>query len=373
MTYGYVTGHRSMVMDQRRNEYYLAAMEQIINHNSVVLDAGAGLGVLGLIAAQLGAKHVYLVEPADVISMTKTIVSENGLDGRVTCIQGKIEEVDLPQKVDLILSVFTGNFLLGEDLLPALFSARDKFLKPDGRLLPDKGVMEIVPVSIEEFYQEHIQSWSDPKFGLTFESARAHAVNTVFFGRDYLKNALYLADPIDLMSLDFRTAQDTNCHEEAQIVCNKSGLCHGFVGWFRMRLGEQWLSTGLHEPELHWSPAFLPIEPPLAVEIGDKIRIRIDRPAYGDWSWQVRIGPENRKYSTFFSLPLTKSRIRKSALNFKPELNRDGLILSYILNSFDGTQSTITLAEALCTKFPAEFSSENQAISYVKKLIYRFS
>ena len=42
------------------------------------------------------------------------IIKENNLSDKIECIEGKIEEIELPEKVDLIISVFTGNFLLSE-------------------------------------------------------------------------------------------------------------------------------------------------------------------------------------------------------------------------------------------------------------------
>ena len=45
---------------------HLNALAEVVGPDTVVIDLGAGTGVLGLIAARLGAKRVYLVEPADV-------------------------------------------------------------------------------------------------------------------------------------------------------------------------------------------------------------------------------------------------------------------------------------------------------------------
>ena len=67
MSYTQVTAHRHMVFDARRNAAYVRALEKLVTPDTVVLDLGAGLGVLGLYAARLGAKKVYLVEPEPVI------------------------------------------------------------------------------------------------------------------------------------------------------------------------------------------------------------------------------------------------------------------------------------------------------------------
>lgn len=140
-----------MLFDQIRNDAYFKALQAVMTPDSVVLDLGAGLGIHGLLAAKLGAKKVYLVEPQDVIGVAKQFAQANGFADRVECIQGRIEEISLPEQVDLIVSVFTGNFLLEEDLLPSLFYARDTYLKPGGFMIPNAAVMEAVPVSLPDF------------------------------------------------------------------------------------------------------------------------------------------------------------------------------------------------------------------------------
>ena len=74
-----------------------------IRADSRVLDLGAGTGVHGLMAARLGAKRVYLVEPENIISVAEEIVRSNGLEHVVRCLQGRIEEVQLPEPVDDLL------------------------------------------------------------------------------------------------------------------------------------------------------------------------------------------------------------------------------------------------------------------------------
>jgi len=138
MSYSSVTGHRSMALDRVRNDAYAAALERVVTPTSVVLDLGAGLGIHGLLAARLGARRVYLLEPEDVISVAEEAVRANHLQDVVTCLHGRLEDVDVPEPVDVVVSVLTGNFLLSEDLLPILFRARDAFLKPGARSFPTR-------------------------------------------------------------------------------------------------------------------------------------------------------------------------------------------------------------------------------------------
>ena len=107
MSYADFSGQRSMAFDRTRNAAYAAAIRKHVTPESVVLDLGAGLGVLGLIAAAAGARKVYLVEPESVIHGAREVAARNGFGDRVVAIQGRIEDVELPEKVDIITSVFT--------------------------------------------------------------------------------------------------------------------------------------------------------------------------------------------------------------------------------------------------------------------------
>ena len=275
MSYLAVQGQQIMTLDHRRNQAYYEAMKQVITPESIVLDLGAGLGILGILAAQLGAKRVYLVEPEAIINVAKDIVKSNGYSDRIQCLQGKIEEIELPEQVDVIISVFTGNFLLQEDLLPSLFYARDKYLRSGGIMIPNAARMEAVPVSAPEMYRQNITCWSEPHLEIDHSQARKYASQAIYFTRSELADAKYLAKPAELLAMDFYRCSSAECNVETTFAIDETELCHGWAGWFAMQLGDKWLSTAPHEPPLHWSSAFLPLDPPLQMQKGNRSRIQI--------------------------------------------------------------------------------------------------
>ena len=222
---------------------------------------------------------VYLVEPTDVIAVAGELVRANGLGDRVELIQGRIEDVTLPEAVDVITSVMTGNFLLSEDLLPSLFVARDRHLKPDGILLPSAATMCVAPVSAPALYEKEVACWSDGQRGLCFDAVRPYAANSVFVDRTLSRESSYLAPPADLLSFDLARATTTRCDAAVDVRVEVDGTCHGWLGWFRMVLGAQEFSTAPDEPRTHWAPLFLPIDPPVEVTAGERIALAVVRPA----------------------------------------------------------------------------------------------
>jgi protein arginine N-methyltransferase 1 len=61
----------------------------------VVLDIGAGTGILSIFAARAGARHVYAVEFSRTAELAIEIIRDNGLADKITVIQKRIEDVEL--------------------------------------------------------------------------------------------------------------------------------------------------------------------------------------------------------------------------------------------------------------------------------------
>lgn len=68
-------------------------------------------------------------------------------------INGKVEDVELPvDKVDTIISEWMGYFLIYESMLDTVLFARDKWLRQNGMLFPDKAAMFIAGIEDEQYY-----------------------------------------------------------------------------------------------------------------------------------------------------------------------------------------------------------------------------
>jgi type I protein arginine methyltransferase len=122
--------------------------------DKVVLDVGTGSGILAFFAAQAGAKKVYAVEASNSANTAKLLAEHNGYSNVVEVIQGKIEEITLPEKVDVIISEPIGFLLVHERMLESYVHARDKFLKPGGLMMPTTGSIVFGPLTDEVMHRE---------------------------------------------------------------------------------------------------------------------------------------------------------------------------------------------------------------------------
>ncbi len=371
--YSSIHNHRSMFFDDIRNQYYFNAIKNVVNKDSVVLDLGAGLGLFGYMALMAGAKKVYLVEPAEIINTTRIIIKENNLSDKIECIEGKIEEIELPEKVDLIISVFTGNFLLSEDLLPSLFYARDKFLRPGGKLIPDRAKMIAVPVSAPEYYAKHIDCWLHPLQNIDLSLVHKFAANALYSDKPKKREVKFLSESIEILELDFMTATKAACKSSTETIVSEDGKLHGWLGWFDARVGDEWISTSPKHEQMHWKQVFLPLENPIDVNKGDKISFELNRPEFGEWSWIVEAGGKRQKHSTFLSEPINSLQMMKQFDSYKPITSEKGKITQKILELFDGGLSIAEIIVKVEEEYDNFFSSDAVAEQFVKNLVEQYT
>lgn len=373
MSYSDVVGHISMVFDQTRNAAYAAAIRKYVTPDTVVLDVGAGLGVHGLIAAAAGARKVYLIEPEPVIHAAREVARHNGFADRVVAIQGRVEEVDLPEKVDIITSVFTGNLLYSEDLLPSLFLARDRWLKPGGKMIPDAAELVAAPVSAPRLHEDMLGAWSTPHFGLDYSPLRRFASNKMYTERRPAFAPELLSAPQILVATDLTLAINTDCDSQVAFVPESDGRCSGVMAWIRIRLGDDWLGTGPLDPQVHWTPQFMPVDPPIAVRAGVPLSFNLHRPAHAEWTWRLETGGEKRRHSTFLSQPLAFSDMRKLAPDFVGKRNDRALAVQDVLGRMDGTMRSAAIATHLMQTYPRQFSDAAAALAFVREMARKYA
>jgi protein arginine N-methyltransferase 1 len=284
--------HDMMLSDRVRTRAYQSAIEANVKPGDVVVDVGAGTGILALVAARAGARKVYAIEPTGVIDLARRIAERNGLASRIEFIRARVEETRLPEQADWMLSEWLGVFALQENMLPAGALARDRFLKPGGGMLPETVGLLLAPVENEELYEEKVGRWQRQPYGLDysdFASCQATDVHVAALGQSSL-----LSEPALIAELDMRSARDASLVAQASITAIRARVCHGLAGWFRAAFpGDIVLDTGPDHPVTHWAQAFFPVREPLAASRGDRVAVTFAAEPEGavvHFIWTIAVG-----------------------------------------------------------------------------------
>ncbi|XP_030446893.1 probable protein arginine N-methyltransferase 6 isoform X2 [Syzygium oleosum] len=160
-SYAHLGIHEEMIKDRIRTDTYRAA---IMRHQSfiagkVVVDVGCGTGILSIFCAQAGAKRVYAVDASDIAVQANEVVKANNLSDTVIVLHGRVEDVEIDEEVDVIISEWMGYLLLYESMLGSVITARDRWLKPGGLILPSNATLYMAPVTHSDRYSDSIDFW----------------------------------------------------------------------------------------------------------------------------------------------------------------------------------------------------------------------
>jgi len=91
----------------------------------IVVDVGAGSGILSLFAASAGASRVIAVELDPLLARTlRSTVQANGFDEIVEVVEGDIMSSHLPKDVDVVIAEIIDTGLMDEMQIPALLALR---------------------------------------------------------------------------------------------------------------------------------------------------------------------------------------------------------------------------------------------------------
>lgn len=96
--------HHMMLINAPRMAAFRGAIDRTVRPGDHVLEAGAGTGVLSMLAARAGAAHVWAVEHnPDLAALARRTVARNGLADRVTVVDGAAEAFRPPVPIDVVI------------------------------------------------------------------------------------------------------------------------------------------------------------------------------------------------------------------------------------------------------------------------------
>jgi protein arginine N-methyltransferase 1 len=375
-------GYGRLIADRGRTDAYAHALEAIIRPGSTVLDLGSGTGVFALLAAKFGARKVYAIESSDFIEVARELAAANGFADKIEFIQGYSTEIDLPEKVDVIVSDIRGVSPLFAGSAHSLIDARERFLAVGGVMIPACDTIFANLVNAPEQYEEITKPWSADLYGLDSSPARRYALNLYDKARFTASN--FVAEPQRWVTLDYRRINEPSAAGQLCWTIEKVGLAHGLAVWFDCETYQgAGFSNSPASAERHlYGQQFFPFLAPISLQSGDRVEVGLAADVVRDdyiWRWDTKILDKDGalkseiRQSTLAGAIVAPAQLRKRGHSFIPKLGVEAQVDKFVLEQMAASRSLGDIARDLMLAFPNRFADWQSALGHVADLSTKYA
>jgi hypothetical protein len=270
-----------MLQDRTRTEAFRRAVAEVVRPGDVVVDVGTGTGVLALAAAQAGARRVYAVEVGAIADVAEALFEANGVSDRVTLVRGWSTDVDLPERVDVVVSETIGSEPLAERVLELFRDVRTRWAHPQTRWVPQRLTVaghacQLPATWSGSFTPERVAEWSswygaDMTPLLRWQGQQ----NPHLVSREDVSSWTALTQSVVLADLDLTAVGVLKVDAAAAANVLRAGRVDALVTWFAAELSPS-VTLSL-DPALGGSSSWLHSVnwvPPRQLAVGDEVVLR---------------------------------------------------------------------------------------------------
>jgi SAM-dependent methyltransferase len=260
--------HHLLLSDSVRLQAVRRALRETVRPGSVVVDLGAGTGILGFLALRAGARRVYAIERHPIVRLARAVAAENGYGDRVTFVEGDSRRVKLPERADVIVSDLVGPLGIDPEMAESLVDAR-RFLKKSGRFLPERSEVWMAPVRAAALHRRHVQAGKG--HGVRLDAVHSIAANRLACFPGVPRT---LAAPLRRgFAFEFGRGSASFPRRARAAFRVGGGPVHGIAVVVRVRLSR---SVSLESSfGAHWKPVFLPVRHPVETRPGERLEAEL--------------------------------------------------------------------------------------------------
>lgn len=369
-----LAGYGEMIADRIRTGAYMEALRAVIRPGAVVMDIGTGPGIMAVQACQLGAKHVYAIEPGEIIQIAREIAAANNCADKIEFFEDVSTNVTIPVRADVIVSDLRGVLPYYAQHIPSIVDARRRFLAPGGTLIGREDRVWAAIVDAPKRYSKIVGPWARDLPGQDLSPARRKVVNE--FHRMQAAPELLLTCPNLWVALDYTHIENPDVQGELTWTVKRDGTGHGIVIWFDADLADGvGFSNRPGSATVIYGSMFLPWQEPVPLVAGQTVCVHLQAKLMAEdyfWRWVSRIEAAGQAgkiaaefdQSVLQGAVLSLEKLRKSASTYIPQLSTEGLLRRRVLDLMDGRASLEEVARQLTTEFPERFARWQQALSF---------
>jgi protein arginine N-methyltransferase 1 len=364
--------HRHYVTDEVRIDGFRRALAATVRPGDVVLDLGAGTGVLGLLACAAGARRVYAVDDGPMIHVAREVARSSPHADRIVHIPSHSDWMTLPEPVDVIVADQMGYFGLEAGLADAVPTAAARCLAPGGRIVPAAVTLWVAPVSMPD-----LDTWGQVMTDIDFSAVARLEQSTP--RPVTAPAAALLGEARTIGTVDTATGVTLPITATVRTSCRNAGRLDGLLGWFEATLARGVVVTNgpgapgrIRRPQL-----FMPVDV-LPVREHDTIELSVTLTAAdGATAWSVTVdGPDGVRRgrcrrTIVDGLVLAPDHLRATAPSHRPTLTREGEARAEVLRRCDGRHTVAAIEQAVHEGFPDVFPSPAAAGAFVASVLRR--
>ncbi len=278
-----------MLNDERRNRSLVDAINRAGLQGSTVLDIGSGSGLLAMLAARAGARHVVTCEAVEPVArVAREIIAANGLSDRITVVNAMstspLVAAALGRPATHLVTEIVDCGLLGEGLLPTLRHARAHLLAPDAHIIPFAARIRGCLLESEEIHRNNFVGAAG---GLDVSLFNTFSTRDHFPVRLETWPHRRLSAPRCLRSFDLARDELTPAVDEQLLHVEADGIAHGALLWFELDLDAGLtVSNSPDAARTHWMQAVYLFDEPRRVERHQRVRARV---AHDDHSLSLQL------------------------------------------------------------------------------------
>jgi protein arginine N-methyltransferase 1 len=280
--------HELLLGDRLRMAAFRTAIREVVSPGATVLDLGTGTGILAQWALEAGAARVYGIDfnPRMLQTAVERITAA-GHGAQFRPVHGMSFDVELPERVDVIVSETLGNLADNEGCVRILVDARARFLAEDGALLPARVQSYLVPVAAvrahESVGRALVRGGDESLTGEQRLSRLGVAGRFDTYYDTIVSRTAHLASPRVVRSYEFTAAERDEYSVNMSFPIRHDGTFTGFKGYFVADLSDT-VALDISGDDIEhgltsdsWKHCYLPVELSVQVQRGDRVALAFSR------------------------------------------------------------------------------------------------
>lgn len=271
--YEFPSIHSDMIYDEHRVNAYRQAINRTVRKGDIVVDVGTGTGILAFLCLKAGAARVHAIDRSPAINWARRLAETNGMANQIIFHQCDSRDVHMDERADVIVSELIGHLAFEEGMVESISDAMERFLKPDGSLIPQAVTLYAAPVCEREIYESCIDGWK-PAYGIDYSVMREQAVGATYVTEINERDLFAKHQPI--FSVDFLQRAQIEIHTEKTFEIYRDGEINGIAFWFDSKLTDVIRLSSGPWSKTHWKQCFTPLPRPRKTFAGDTFDVSFD-------------------------------------------------------------------------------------------------